>query len=511
MSVSTTTQSNSQLNSSTGEAHSMFSSKVQNQASVESFIKTKIPDNRVGRQTRLSRKFNIVATSYGDIVNLKVDSSGNVTCSRKEITLKYIPFSSEKSYSHDFKIKPYAKKHELYDQAADFLIHIFKEYININLAEKLRIPEDYLNAIKEAIKTQGTSNNFKSTVLAVEGCSALERYVGSRLLRFCDRIISALLTVAENYWTYVERETRKSGGILAGKVTNKSGKSAKSELDKTIDRYIKDASREEYREGVVNNKNLNVKTKAVRQFVSLFYITPAEILETKIWYVKRLSGQQIEPSKEVDIDLARILDYWMIFNTINKVYEESDSEIYFPEVPFYVLDAVGIWDISKSEKKPTFKPVSLSSITGLRMPFLMGYNWQGNAIDGTDLGYVMTSVRIDKLITHAKVAGMNALEDAMIKIARDLFHFNNYSLPSLKHAHYSRDKSIREYEDEMDGNIPNEPLGPSLQYTQKFPSLTATNKVAQKFRETGEGAQYYDAAMKQYQGQLGHGPTQPNF
>ena len=488
------------LASPNAQTHSMFSIQQESTANVENFKKINIPPS-YGKQTRLTKKINHMGTTYGDFEEFEVDSNGNVSCSRKEITLRYRPVpKADGSYYYDFKIKPYAKKYDLYDQVGNFLIDIFTKFINPQLKGiGKEIPDNYLNAFKEAIINQGKGNNFKSTVLAENAMSALERYVGSRLLRFCDRIISALLLESENIWSHIEKEARKNGGVLTGKITRKTGKASKSELDKTIDRYIKDSSREEYQEGVVNNKRVDVKTKEVRQFVSLFYITPGDILETKIWYVKSISGQRTEPSKEVNIDLTQILDYWAIFLAINNFFSRGDTEIYFPEVPFYVLDSVGLWDISKS-KKPTFKPVSLSSIVGLRMPFLMGYNWQGNAIDGTDLGYVLTSVRIDKIITQAKVSGMHAMEEAVLRIARDFFHFKDYSLPSLKHAHYSRHESVKEYEEELGQHMPDEPIGPSREFARRFPPMGATNKVERKFKQSPEGTAYYDNYRNAYNG-----------
>lgn len=497
MSAQTTTGPLSSPNAGT---HDMFSIKTQSENNVNQFKQTELPPG-YGKQTRLTKKIFVVGTTYGDFEDFVVDDNGNVSCSRKELTLRYRPVpKADGSYYYEFKIKPYSKKYDLYDQAGNFLIDIFNKFINPQLkGSGKEIPENYLNAVKAAVIEQGKSSNCKSTVLAENMMSPLERYVGSRLLRFCDRIISALLLEAENVWSHVEKEARKSGGVLTGKITRKTGKATKSELDKAIDRYIKDSSREEYQEGVVNNKRVNVKTKEVRQFVSLFYITPGDILETKIWYVKSISGQKTDPSKEVNTDLTQILDYWSIFLAINDFFSRGNTEIYFPEVPFYVLDSVGIWDISKS-KKPTFKPVSLSSIVGLRMPFLMGYNWQGNAIDGTSLGYVYTSVRIDKLIAQAKVAGMHAMEEAVLRIARDFFHFKDYSLPSLKHAHYSPHESVIEDEEQLGGNLPDEPIGPSSAFAQRFPPMGAANKVERKFKQSPEGEAYYNKYRDAYRG-----------
>lgn len=57
-------------------------------------------------------------------------------------------------------------------------------------------------------------------------------------------------------------------------------------------------------------------------------------------------------------------------------------ENYVPEIPFFVMDPNGLWDISKSATNPIFKPVSISSIMLMRMPYIYSMNKDGSILDG---------------------------------------------------------------------------------------------------------------------------------
>mgnify|MGYP006922312777 CR=1 FL=1 len=499
------------LSSPTVQPLNMFGDQTKNTSNIGVFNKqtiTRMDLDNNSKRTRLGKHFDFVGSEYGDVLSLEVDTNNNVQFSRKEITLRFSPTNStsESAYKCDFTVGPNSSKTTLYEPVTNFLLELFTKVINPWLPEANRFTNDFLNACKTAIVQQASTPNYKSTVVTTVGATAVERYSASRLLRFCDKMVSAILSEAENVWTFVEKKAKQNGATSVNK-SKKGINSGKSELEKTIEKYRKDAAHQETRDVLVNNKEMEVKTKAMRQFCSLLYVTPGEILETKIWYAKALDEArrkvaQTQPSAEVNTDLTKILNVWVNYSRINKACGNANSDIYFPEVPFYVIDAVGIWDISKSEKNPTFKPVSLSSITALRMPYLMGYNWQGNAINGDEMAYVLISSHIDREITKAKRDGLNALEQAIVNIASELFHFKNYPLPSLKRARYREDKSIREYERELGGNAPDEPVGPSLQYAQHFPPTQNTNRVAQKFRETEDGAKFFNDTGATYMNTL---------
>lgn len=474
------------------EPINLFSSQANNAGNIAAFNQTPFTEqNRLnsGKHTRLGMQISAGKCAYGDVLDLKLTPSSDVVYSRKGFKLFFNP---DTNFSHEFTITPSMTKYDLYAPTMDCLIQFFTKVAD---PQHLYMTEKFLGECRSSIDAQAKGGDYKSSVIAVSNATPLERYAGSRLLRFCEKLANAILSEAEIIWRYVEGIARKNGAQPVRKDTK-----GKSIVEKTIEKYKKDAAQQVVRDALVNNKEMHVKTKAMRQFSSLFYITPAEILETKIWYLRSLSGENPTQSKEVNDDLVQVLNCWRNFEKLNK--KCANSGIYFPEVPFYVMDATGIWDISKSIKLTTFKPVSISSITGLRMPFLMGYNWQGNAIDGSAMEYVLISARIDKEIVSAKVSGLNALEQAMVYIAEDLFHFKNYPLSTLKRARTHVDKSIREYEADVGEQAGEEPLGPGYEYSKRFPPMQATNKVAQKFKESEENAKYYDDASKEYALQL---------
>ena len=68
---------------------------------------------------------------------------------------------------------------------------------------------------------------------------------------------------------------------------------------------------------------------------------------------------------------------------------------------------MGIWDISDGKTYKTFKPVSLSSVTGLRMPAIVSPN-QTDPIPNLNI-----SIAIEEIVTDAKLNGYNALTAAV--------------------------------------------------------------------------------------------------
>ena len=228
------------------------------------------------------------------------------------------------------------------------------------------------------------------------------RYGYSCLIRLMRKYVNAFYAIANEVWKTAE-------GIAFNVGYEKVGTKKFSARGRTVDIKLKKEKAMYKQLGGTWTTQLKggrdipvyIHGKGERSFSSILYdLGETSILGSNLALIER-SREGFVADKE----LVETMNTYKLIKQFNALTDKSIENI--PLVPLYIIDNVGIWDISDGKTYKTFKPVSLSSVTGLRMPAIVSPN-QTDPIPNFNI-----SVAIEKIVTDAKLNGYNALTAAV--------------------------------------------------------------------------------------------------
>lgn len=373
----------------------------------------KAPHTKVGSNTFVANK------KVGEV--LKIDGQ-NRTFTRAPLKLTHSYSIGEKAQATTFTITPNGK----YSMWGDVLNHLsplfaalagFNNYYTDLMQTYADFPTKSLTAMNSSVDVRSESTTGF-------------RYYASRAIRTVRKYMNAFYGEAERYWTSAEAIVKSKGftPLIKGSVTSKNS-------------ILRDFARIERNREMTTPKTTNsmnqleVRGKKATQFSSLLYVTPQDLQHTQrklaciARHVKDTNGLYVE--QNIDGGVFDVVRIWYEFERLNKLQAARVGSMHIADVPFYVIDAVGIWDISKSMERPNLKPISVSSVLGMRMPFIHGTrNNQG--IDGNSVDYVKTSQLIDVAIVSLKTNAYGnqrrIIEDIGHELMGPAYHVKNVKL-----------------------------------------------------------------------------------
>lgn len=344
------------------------------------------------------------------------------TFSRATITLTHTYTVGNKAYQSKFTIAP-GDKDLLW---ADILKHL-TPLLN---SDALLAKEHALFLSRYSAPPSSDTYARNSTVDTSIESSASFRYYASRIIRAIRKYASAFYGEAERYWTSAEGIAKRFGffPIVRG------GLNRKTPIERAMAKLDRDTMMTEVT--TINKRNeLLVKGKKLDQFSSILYVTDNDLRDTKRKLICDAYGTK-DASRFYNIDkvdkfINDIVYMSSSFDQLNKAQASRGGSMHIPDVPFYVIDAVGIWDISKSLDRPNLKPISISSIAGLRMPFICGTHG-GTVINGKSPDYINISAKIDVGIVNMKslsyASARTLIEDLGRFIMGDNYRVRNVKL-----------------------------------------------------------------------------------
>lgn len=336
----------------------------------------------------------------GSILNLNADKK---TYSRKSIVIGHRFMFNGQTYTNEFTIGPTTTKDQLWSQA---LIY-FKP-----LVTTITSFTAYFNVFEQNYGT--FPNDDYARLSSVDTFSTLEvdqKYFNSRMIRAIRRFINAVYGEAERIWTSAEAVARdenyKSAKVVsvAMRFTNR-----RTPLERALKRVDKDIDKTKKTGKVTYGGDRTVRLKKTGEFSSILYSAFMDLTSTRRslvykGYAPNAPVQNYDKTSVIP-ELENVVLMWKTFDNLNNNLAKTLGAPQFPDVPFFVLDLYGIWDISKSKEHPNFKPISISSISLMRQPFICGVSTDANGeaiiIDGRNKTYTDITDKIEYEIANMK-------------------------------------------------------------------------------------------------------------
>ena len=375
-------------------------------ASYEELIKTELLDVETKREIKGLDFLNKQKYLVGDVLDVNKESR---TVKRKPFSMSYI------IGKNTYYITIYPKNKDKSFILKDIVnmwreISLFVAFLVAKTMQQKGIVDVIVKLFDDLYNDYMKNDNIyiqETTIDCFTERDLQTRYGYSCLIRLIRKYVNAFYTNADEIWKTAEAIAYNVG-------YEKEGSKKFSARDKKVD-YRARKEKALYKQlGGTWTTQLNgggsisvyIHGKGEKSFSSILYDLGAEsVLGTNLELIR-------SDRKDVSVDKELVNMIWLykLIKQFNALTNKSVENI--PMVSLYVIDNAGIWDISNGKQYSTFKPVSLSSITGLRMPAIVGPA-QHNPIANTE-----TSVAIEDIITDAKLNGYAALTNAISLIGK---------------------------------------------------------------------------------------------
>ncbi len=382
------------------------STKKDLRASYEELIKTELLDAEIKRSIKGIDLLSKQKYTVGDVLDVNKERrtikrkpfNMSFNIGRDVHTITMYPKNKDKSFNHKDIVDMWRK------------ISLFVAFLIAKTMQRKGIVDVIVKLVNDLYKNYIKDDNIyiqETTIDCFTESDLQTRYGYSCLIRLIRKYVNALYTNADEIWKTAE-------GIAYNVGYEKEGSKKFSTHDRKID-YQARKEKALYKQlGGTWTTQLNgggsisvyIHRKGEKSFSSILYdLGTKSILGTNLKLIEN-------PRKDVSVDdeLVEMITIYKLIKQFNALTNKSIENI--PMVPLYTIDNAGIWDISNGKQYTTFKPVSLSSITGLRMPAIVSPT-QHNPIANTEI-----STAIEDIITDAKLNGYAALTNAITLIGK---------------------------------------------------------------------------------------------
>lgn len=376
--------------------------------SYEELIKTELLGVETIRSIKGVDLLNKQKYTVGDVLDVNKESR---TVKRKPFTMSFSINDKKKPHLITIYPKNKDKSFILKDIVNMWReISLFVAFLVAKTMQQKGIVDVIVKLFDELYKDYMKNDNIyiqETTIDCFTEKDLQTRYGYSCLIRLIRKYVNAFYTNADEIWKTAEAIAYNVG-------YEKEGSKKFSARDKKVD-YRARKEKALYKQlGGTWTTQLNgggsisvyIHAKGEKSFSSILYDLGAQsVLGTNL----ELIGSS-RKDVSVDEELVGMLRMYKLIKQFNALTNKTVENI--PMVPLYVIDNAGIWDISNGKQYSTFKPVSLSSITGLRMPVIVG------PAQHNPIANIETSAAIEDIITDAKLNGYAALTNAISMIGK---------------------------------------------------------------------------------------------
>lgn len=377
-------------------------------ASYEELIKTELLGVETIRSIKGIDQLNKQKYTVGDVLDVNKESR---TVKRKPFTMSFSIKDNQKPQLITIYPKNKDKSFILKDIVNMWReISLFVAFLVAKTMQQKGIVDVIVKLFDDLYNDYMKNDNIyiqETTIDCFTERDLQTRYGYSCLIRLIRKYVNAFYTNADEIWKTAEAIAYNVG-------YEKEGSKKFSARDKKVD-YRARKEKALYKQlGGTWTTQLNgggsisvyIHAKGEKSFSSILYDLGAKsVLGTNL----ELIGSS-RKDVSVDEELVGMLRMYKLIKQFNALTNKTVENI--PMVPLYVIDNAGIWDISNGKQYSTFKPVSLSSITGLRMPVIVG------PAQHNPIANIETSSAIEDIITDAKLNGYAALTNAISLIGK---------------------------------------------------------------------------------------------
>lgn len=370
-------------------------------ASYEDFINTDLTDLDINRSLK---GLNLLSEKTYKVKDVLIIDKANRTISRKSLEIPFLV--NGKPYN--IVMHPKNNDNLFNSTVAPGIWRDVSTFVATLIAQSM-IDKGIIASITQLFSTFYSDyitddNNYiqEASIDCFTKNGLSTRYGYSCLIRLMKKYVNTFYAIANDAWKTAE-------GIAFNVGYEKTGTKKFSARGRSVDVQLKKEKAMYKQFGgtwttqLKGGKNIPVYIhgKGEKSFSSILY----DLGETSILGSNLALIGRAREGFATDEELIKTIDMYRLIKQFNALKGKSIENI--PMVPLYVIDNMGIWDVSDGKTYKTFKPVSLSSVTGLRMPAIVSPKQNDPIVNFN------TSIAIEKIVTDAKLNGYNALTAAI--------------------------------------------------------------------------------------------------